>query len=66
MSKVEILEKEIETLSRQELSQLREWFIAFDADAWDRIMRSDAAAGKLDELAADAIQEHQQGKSEEL
>ena len=32
-------------------------------DAWDREIERDAAAGKLDQLAEDALREHRAGKT---
>lgn len=66
MDKVEILEKEIEALSADELKSLREWFIEFDSNAWDRQIEADAASGKLDELAKKAIASYKRGESTEI
>jgi hypothetical protein len=49
-----------------ELAKFREWFQAFDADAWDRQFEHDAASGRLDRLAAKAIKEHRAGHSKKL
>ena len=59
MSKVESLEHEVEKLTPEELRVFREWFAAYDADAWDREMERDVAAGRLDRLAAEALAEHE-------
>ncbi|NOZ19860.1 MAG: hypothetical protein GXP25_02095 [Planctomycetes bacterium] len=66
MAKVEKLEREIEKLSRDELTVLREWFRAYDSEAWDRQIEADARAGKLDKLANQAVADHETGKSKEL
>ncbi len=63
MSKVEALEREVEKLSPAELTAFREWFANYDADAWDRQIESDAKAGKLDRLAADALAAHERGET---
>ena len=66
MTKVEKLEREIRSLSAQELTNFREWFAAFDAAAWDRQIEEDAKAGKLDALADTAIADHRAGRSRNL
>lgn len=37
-----------------------------DGDAWDRQIEEDAAAGKLDALAAEALAEYEAGRTSEL
>jgi hypothetical protein len=66
MTTVEAIEKEIEKLSPKELAELRLWFAAFDGDAWDAQIEADAAAGKLDALAAKALAEYESGKAREI
>ena len=65
-NKVKTLEKEVQYLSRDELTTFRDWFVKFDSDAWDRQIESDIMAGKLDKLAAKALSEHKRGESREL
>jgi hypothetical protein len=62
-NRVKTLEKEVQDLSRDELTTFRDWFSKFDADAWDRQIESDMQAGKLDKLAAKALAEHKRGGS---
>ncbi|CAA9421510.1 hypothetical protein AVDCRST_MAG82-1474 [uncultured Rubrobacteraceae bacterium] len=66
MSKVERLENEVRALSKEELATFREWFREFEANAWDREIEADAAAGKLDNLADGALRAHRAGKSTPL
>jgi hypothetical protein len=66
MSNVEALENSVAKLSPDELSQFRRWFAEFDAAAWDAQIEADAAAGKLDALAAEAIAEYNAGKAIEI
>jgi predicted esterase len=40
------------------LAEFRRWFTEFDAAAWDRQIDSDAVAGKLDALLAEAEQDY--------
>lgn len=60
------LENEVRELSREDLSAFRDWFVNYDADAWDRQMESDIKAGKLDELASKALSAHKRGESREF
>jgi hypothetical protein len=55
MNKVDEIKVAIEALSRDELAEFRRWFAEFDAAAWDRGLEDDAAAGRLDALAGEAI-----------
>ena len=66
MSNIEALEQAIQQLPRQDLAQFRRWFVQFDESAWDAQMEADAAAGKLDALAAEALAEYRSGKAREL
>ena len=66
MGRVEAIETEIQHLSRDELAVLREWFVNFDSEAWDRQLESDANAGRLDALAAKALDAHKRRESKEL
>jgi len=58
MGKVEKIEQEIQSLSPEEMAELREWFAAFDAEAWDRRFEADVRAGKLDALGEQALKAH--------
>ena len=66
MGKIEILEKEIESLSSEELKVFRNWFIEYDAQLWDEQVKVDIKSGKLDAFAEEAIKSHKKGKSREL
>lgn len=66
MTKVEAIKNAIKQLSAPELEQLRNWFVQYDADSWDKQLQSDAAAGKLDALAEEALNEYKTGQAKEL
>lgn len=66
MSRVEVLEQQIKSLSEQELAEFRRWFAEFDAEAWDRQFEADVKAGKLDALAEKALRAHEAGETIEL
>jgi hypothetical protein len=63
MGKVERIERDIESLSPEELAQFRAWFLEFDWSAWDRQLAADVRAGKLDRLAEAARRDHSAGKT---
>jgi hypothetical protein len=66
MSKVEMIEQEIEKLSPEGLAAFRRWYAAFDAEAWDRQFEADVKAGKLDALGDKAFQSHAAEKSTKI
>ena len=66
MTEVEKLEKQIETLSSEDLSKLRAWFFELDARLWDQQIEADVKAGKLDGLVAEALADYKAGKAREL
>ncbi len=63
---VQSLEQAVSTLSPADLAEFRRWFAEFDAAAWDAQIEADAAAGKLDALAAQALAEYESGKARQL
>lgn len=66
MSKIEIIEQQVASLRPAELASFRQWFASFDAEAWDREIEADAASGRLDSMAAQALDDHRAGKSSPL
>ncbi len=66
MTTVEMLEQNVAKLKPSELAEFRRWFAEFDAAAWDAQIEADAAAGKLDALAAEALAEYKAGKAIEI
>jgi hypothetical protein len=59
MSTVQEIEAAISKLNEADLAELRSWI-------WERDIESDAAAGKLNHLAEEALQEHRTGKTRRL
>ena len=57
------LEKGILELSREVAETYTHWYARFDAAAWDRKLEEDIKDGKLDQLAEEAISEHNRGKN---
>ena len=66
MSTILEIEAAVQSLSRNELMSFREWFMGFDAGAWDRQFQEDVAAGRLDALAEEAIGDLGEGRCTEL
>ena len=66
MHSAKAIEKAVKELPKDELSKFRNWFVKFDEAAWDAQIEADAVAGKLDALAAAALDEHRSGNSREL
>jgi hypothetical protein len=63
---VQEIKQAISQLPQEELARFREWFDDFDARAWDKQIESDIEAGKLDNLANQAIADFRAGKCERL
>lgn len=66
MGNVESIEKQVQQLSADEPAEFRRWFSEFDAELWDRQFESNVQAGKLDQLAGEALQAHATGQSTKL
>lgn len=65
MENVKSIEKAVEALPAAELAEFRRWFAEFDSTAWDRQIEQDALNGKLDRLAAEALEDFANGSSRE-
>ena len=66
MTRIETIEKEVASLSGEELAAFRAWFAEFDAASWDRQIAEDARAGKLDALADEVLRDYKAGKCSDL
>jgi hypothetical protein len=66
MSTLESIEQQVAQLDPEQFAQFRDWFLEFEADAWDRQIVRDARAGKLDALAQKALNDHQSGRTTSL
>jgi hypothetical protein len=56
------LEQAVAGLSRGDLDAFSQWFEEFIADAWDRQIEADAAAGRLDAAAKQADDDFEAGR----
>ncbi len=62
MSGVNEIEAAVLRLTPAELDAFRTWFTEFDAAAWDRQIEDDVAAGRLDALADEAVDDLRAGR----
>ena len=66
MTKLEEIEKAVAGLAPDDLARFREWFETFDGARFDEKIERDAASGKLDRLADQAIADFRKGRAREL
>ena len=66
MPSLQKIESEVAALPEQELRQFRSWFDEFDAQNWDRTLKTDISNGKLDSLAAEALAHYGGGQSKKF
>jgi hypothetical protein len=66
MSILEDIEKAVAELPPDQLAQFRAWFEEFEAARFDERVERDAKAGKLDQLADQAIADFRAGRTREL
>ncbi len=66
MENVKSIENAVESLPPMELAEFRRWFSEFDGNAWDRQIDLDAASGKLDQLATEALADYCAGSARQL
>lgn len=66
MSNVFEIEAAIQKLSRSDLTAFRDWFLGFDATAWDKQFAEDVAAGRLDALADEAVRDLREERCTDL
>ncbi len=62
MTRVEELTQQVSALSPEELTAFQTWYLEFQNEMWDRQIAADDAAGRLDHLIAEAMEDYAQGK----
>jgi hypothetical protein len=62
MGSVKEIEEAVLRLSAAELAAFRVWLAELDAEAWDRQIEDDVAAGRLDALADEALEDLRAGR----
>jgi hypothetical protein len=66
MTTVDDIKVAITQLSPEALHELRIWYEQFDAQRWDEQIATDIAAGRLDQLAEEAIRAFHNGETTAL
>lgn len=64
MNRVEKIEGQVKELTGEELARFRAWFAEYDWSVWDQELEQEVERGKLDELADEALAEHEAGRTE--
>ncbi len=66
MTTVMEIERAIEKLPQDQFSEIHDWIVKKDWQAWDAQIERDSAAGKLDFLVAEARQDADYGDTRPL
>ncbi len=66
MTTVEEIETAVAKLPPEQLAAFRAWFEAFDVARFDEKIERDAASGKLDRFADEALADYRAGRADEL
>ena len=66
MIKLEEIEQAVSRLSPDEMAKFRNWFEERDARFWDEQLEHDAKSGKLDDMANQALADHNDGRTKKL
>lgn len=66
MANVKDLESAITNLSAEDYKELRDWLEKYESEKWDKQFEDDAASGKLDTFAREAIREYKNCKCSDL
>ena len=60
------IENAVRNLSHRDLTSFRDWFLSFDALAWDLQFKEDVASGRLNAHADEAIADLRGGRCRDL
>lgn len=66
MENIQQIEQAVRKLQPAALAEFRAWFAEYDAELWDRQIEQDIAAGKLDKLAKEAVEDLRRGRCKDL
>jgi hypothetical protein len=66
MTTLEDIEKAVTELPADQLAKFRAWFEEYEATRFDQRIERDARAGKLDQLAEQALADFRAGRAREL
>ena len=65
MSRVEEIERAIQTLSPEEFQTISRWILEKQQEHWDKRLDDDSQAGRLDFLFEEADKDAREGRSRE-
>lgn len=66
MNTIEAIEDAVRSLTADQFRTFRAWLEEYEADLWDRQIEEDAAAGRLDHLADEALADLRAGRCTDL
>jgi hypothetical protein len=66
MTKLQLIQAEIETLASDEFIYLKNWINELDDQQWEKQIEDDSNAGKLDFLIEEALLEKSKSQLQEL
>ncbi|MBX7158447.1 MAG: hypothetical protein K1X66_08700 [Verrucomicrobiae bacterium] len=66
MSTIQELESAVTRLSPTQYNEFRHWLKEYDNKLWDKEMKEDAESGRLDALAAEALDDLKKGRCTDL
>lgn len=66
MSKLQLIQLEIETLTPDDFIYLKNWINELDAQKWEKQIEEDSNIGKLDFLIEEALLEKSKNQLQEL
>jgi hypothetical protein len=66
MNTVQEIQEAVSQLTCENLAAFRLWFVQFDAGLWDRQLKADVAAGRLDQLGEEALKDLREGRCTDL
>ena len=66
MTKLRLIQTEIETLTDDEFTYLKNWINELDAQQWENQIERDSNSGRLDFLIEESLLEKSKGQLKEL
>jgi hypothetical protein len=66
MSTIEEIESAVARLTPSDYEKFRQWLSDYENRKWDRQLDEDSQAGRLDDLAKEALEDLQRGNCTEL
>jgi hypothetical protein len=66
MSTLEEIKQAVRELSAEDLAAFQAWAAELDAEVWDRQFAEDVTAGRLNQFAAEALQDLREGRCTDL